>query len=386
MNDNDLDRMLREYAPRWQAAQPPPPTVDAAVRAAASGRPSSVRWFPVLAAAAAVAIVAAGIGLARWNAAAPQRPGVTPTPSTTTSTLVAWQPLPATHPVIPTRTVAPPSPDPTHAATLPACTTADLIVSTSTDGAAGTRFIVLEFRADTPCRIAGYPSVTPMGHQGDTLPVPVEQEPARYGGRAVEVSRAAVASMMLGWSSNWCATAVDVAVLRLGLPGGGGEFTIAGFGPSQCYGEPGSGTKSPIRVQDFQPQQQNDPRVLTAFEGTSATVHIVEDASAGRPLRFSLVLTAPPDRDVPLTPCPDYSIRFGHEDNLTAVEYALNCAAVPHRDRDGKPYLPAGVPVTFEMQVTAPPSPSTGEKLVWQLLASDFTDTVVGTGDTIPVG
>src|SRR5262245_25133000 len=72
MND-EIDTMLREYAPRWRAAQPPPPAVDLARLAAgpqlaAARRPGAgwrAGWIPVVAVVGAIAVLATGIGLVR---------------------------------------------------------------------------------------------------------------------------------------------------------------------------------------------------------------------------------------------------------------------------------------------------------------------------------
>lgn len=68
---------------------------------------------------------------------------------------------------------------------------------------------------------------------------------------------------------------------------------------------------------------------------------------------FTVTLTSP--KDLPLDPCPDFTIteRFSYDDEVNAP-YGLNCAAVPFRDEDGVPYLPAGTPVAFAMELTTP--------------------------------
>jgi len=359
MNDNDIDLMLREYAPRWRTAQPPPPTVDSALRATRSpSRARPRRWVPVLAAAAAVLVVAAVVGLARRNLSAPE-PGLTPTP-TGDPGVVAWQPLAPTHPELPT-TVVPSSPDPADAAGLPACRPADLRVSTSLDGAGGTRYVVVEFRSRGRCRLGGFPSVTPLDGDGRPVAVPVERELNGYG-RPVAVGGDAVATLMIGWPSGWCADEVNVARLRLTLAGGA-PLTVPGFGRSACNGEPGSGTTMPITVRDIRPQQYVEERTVTPFDGVAVRVVLPTSAPGGATLRFTVVLTAPAGGNVPLRPCPDYRVSLGGSEAV----YALHCAAVPFRDASGQPYLPAGVPVTFDMRLAVPRAPGSDQKFIWQL-------------------
>lgn len=50
-------------------------------------------------------------------------------------------------------------------------------------------------------------------------------------------------------------------------------------------------------------------------------------------------------RHVSLDPCPDYIIRW----RGTETRRGLDCAGVPFRDARGAPYLPAAVPVHFEI-------------------------------------
>lgn len=92
---DEVDRMLREYAPRWRATQPAPTAVDAARLVAGRqvvGRPP--RWVPVLAVAAAVAVLAAGVGLIRSLSSGPSRQPVTTTTPSSNPGVVSWAPLP----------------------------------------------------------------------------------------------------------------------------------------------------------------------------------------------------------------------------------------------------------------------------------------------------
>ena len=68
--------------------------------------------------------------------------------------------------------------------------------------------------------------------------------------------------------------------------------------------------------------------------------------------------------------CPDYSIveRWSWDD-FSVARFALNCAAVPHRDAGGAPYLPEGVPVPFEMRASTPGPDGGPEATTWELEA-----------------
>jgi hypothetical protein len=376
---DEVDRRLREYAPRWRATQPPPPAVDVARLVATRGTPSVVgrptRWAPLLAVAAAVSVLAAGVGLVQsWSAGPSHQQLATMAPSSKPGA-VPWLPLPASGAGVPATTL-PPNPDPAGVERLPSCRAANLRVSDEMEGAGGTRYVFLTITSTSRCRLDGYPSVTALDRTGRILPVPVRREATSEGyDRPVAVGADAAATLRLGWPSGWCAAEINVARLRVGLPAGGGAVTARGFGPSACYATPGSGAKAPITVGAFTPRDFTPERVVTAFDGVSAQALVPESVAAGATLRFAVVLTAPAGRDVPLEPCPDYKITIAAKGGSTEASYALNCAAVPHRDAAGRAYLPAGIPVRFDMRVETPSVTATAAKLIWQL---DIGDPVAG--------
>jgi hypothetical protein len=381
MNDDDIDVMLREYAPRWRDAQPPPPTVEAAERAArrAAADPASAPawrtalrwpsrpWLPVLATAAAVALLTGGIGVLRTYTAT--EPGHTPTPSPSPA-IVPWRALPERDPAIP-NTVVSPSPDPAPAADLRPCRIRDLRASSRRAVAGGTRTIEVRFWSSEPCQVNGYPNITPMDADRRPVAVPVERSTPEYG-NPVALGGSAIAVVALAWTSSWCADEVDVARLLIYFTAGS-VIDIQGFGKSQCYGVPGSGTKAPIRVTEFRPERFTTGHLGTVYDDVATDVLLPATAKAGETIRFRVTLTAP--RDIALDPCPDYSIRFA-----TAVAYGLDCDAVPYRDRAGRPYLPAGIPVSFAMQATAPATATAAAKVIWQL-----EDTAAAGGGTVDV-
>ena len=382
MNDDDIDVMLREYAPRWRAAQPPPPTAETARRVARADlmrRPASSRtalsaalrrWshqaLPVVATFAAVAFIVGGLSLIpaarvteNGSNNSPTSPGVVP-----------WRALPPTHPSIP-RTITSPSPDPAPAAALRPCRRADLRVDSRTGAAGGTRNLVVEFRSVTgPCHLDGYPTVTPLDPDGGTVAVPVERETPEYG-NPVALGGAAVALLTFFWTSSWCADEVDVASLKLAVADW--EVTVEGFGRSQCYGVPGSGDTAPIRVTEFRPEQFTTGELGTPYDDVSVDADLPGTAKTGDTITFRITLTAP--RDLVLDPCPDVSIAFGDR-----ADYGLNCDGVAYRDASGRPVLPAGIPVTFVARATAPTTAGRNVKVTWQL-----TDTRAVGGGTVEV-
>jgi hypothetical protein len=102
-------------------------------------------------------------------------------------------------------------------------------------------------------------------------------------------------------------------------------------------------------------------RVVTPFDGISATGTITGKARPGDVIVFEAVLES--STDLSLDPCPDYNIAFGRGDWKT---WQLNCAAIPYRDALGRPYLPASTNLRFEMHVTVPDEPGR-QKVLWTL-------------------
>jgi hypothetical protein len=330
------------------------------------------RWsrqgLPVVATFAAVALIAVGLSLIPT----PVRhygQGDSPNP-TTTPGVVVWRELPETNPAIPI-SITSPSPDPSRAAGLPLCGDGDVRVDSRSGVAGGTRSVVVEFRSVTePCRLDGYPTVTPLDPNGRTVDVPVEHEIAQYG-NPVALGGAAVALITFFWTSSWCADEVNVAALRLAQADW--EFTVDGFGPSQCYGQPGSGTREPIRVSEFRPERFTTGEMGTPYDEVAVDADLPATAKTGETITFRVTLTAP--RDLPLDPCPDLSITFGDR-----AAYGLHCDGVPYRDGSGRPYLPAGTPVTFVARAAAPATPGRNVKVTWQL-----EDTAAVGGGTVEV-
>jgi hypothetical protein len=151
--------------------------------------------------------------------------------------------------------------------------------------------------------------------------------------------------------------------VRLSMPGG--VLTFPGLGGSSCNGAPGSGSKAPIMVAPFQPVEWHEGTVATPYADVEVSGNLDLTASPGETLRFTVTLTSP--TDLPLDPCPDYRIVQVADDGAHEETQALNCAAVPFEDDRGRPYLPAGTPVRFEMRTTVAGPAGSEEKFSWAL-------------------
>jgi hypothetical protein len=362
---DDLDQRLRSYAERWRDRLPEPTGIDPEATTTAAHRS---RWLVPLVAAAVLAAAVVVTYASRGNHPAPapsDSPGVVP-----------WAPLPATHPTLPTRTT-PPSPDPAKVAATRACTDADLRHSPPQhDGAGGTTYlnVTLVLTGPSPCRLQGRPDVVLLDH-GAPIDVPVQPwslngDPGAVGPVLVTAEHPAVATV--AWAVSHSCPAVDNDRIQITLGAGLAPFTVQGFGRSSC--NPGEGT-SAVLVGAIQSRDDGRAQVTSPYDGLRATGDLDRTAQPGEAVRFEVTLTSA--HDIVLNPCPDYTI-------LTSAgeqRYALNCARVPHRDAQGRPYLPAGVPVTFAMQ--ADPGTQSTPKFLWSM---STPDDVVVVGGTLTVG
>jgi hypothetical protein len=366
MNDR-MDDRLRDYASRWRADQAPPPSAYAMAHRAATGAVRYPRWVPAIAVAAAVLLVLVGLGVARGRFMLQPAPATSPTP-TVSPGVVPFVALPPTGAQLPT-TVTTPDPDPSAAVALPACRASDLTATIQMEGATGTLYVAVTFTAPhTTCKLEGSPTVTPLDANGRKAAVPVTQNAVRgdpYDG-PVAVSATVPALLSIGWSAaHWCGSVVTVAKLRIDIPGGG-SVTVNGFGKSYCGDDPAQTVQPPISVPTFTPPEYQAAHTVTAFHGVAAAMEAPQSVAAGSTLQLVISLTVPPGPGVSLAVCPDYDLYFGEH----SATYALNCAAVPSRDEQGRPFLPGGSTTRFEATVVAPEI--AGEyKMGWLLHAGD---------------
>jgi hypothetical protein len=101
--------------------------------------------------------------------------------------------------------------------------------------------------------------------------------------------------------------------------------------------------------------------VTTPYDHVVATGEISGRAQPGDTLTFVTVLESP--TDLPLDPCPDFTIAFGRS---SAHTWRLNCTQVPYRDGHGRPVLPAHTNVRFAMRVEVPDELGR-QKVLWTL-------------------
>lgn len=112
------------------------------------------------------------------------------------------------------------------------------------------------------------------------------------------------------------------------------------------------------------------------YAGVVADGDLTLTAEPGAEVPFTITLTSPVG--VSLDPCPDYTIsqRFSWDDVVEA-RFALNCDAVPYKDENGVPYLPADTPVAFAMTTTAGEQVGT-TGLDWALEVPDGERAIAG--------
>lgn len=360
--DHEIDRRLTGRSERWRAALPPAADPAQAVR---RSRPRAL--VPALAALATATVLATV-----WAVGA-RGPAPRPEPRTP-DTVVPWAPLPATHPTFPQRDS---TDDQAEAKTTRACTVDDVRVGRpSMDAAAGTAYLSVELQLATtsPCHLLGRPGVVPLGPDGDPIDVAVQDDPAGVP-EAVLVSSTRSAVVVVSWAPTHYCEEVDNARLRITLPDQGGEFTVAGFGTTTC--NPGEG-RPPMRVRPIQQATDDTPR--SPWEDVTASGDLDVSVAVGDPIDFTVTLTSPVD--LPLQPCPDYSMLVGSRTDT----WALNCAAVPSRDDAGVPSLPAGVPVTFAMHADGLADPIYSPKFLWVLDAPGHPTAagILQVGDATP--
>lgn len=291
-----------------------------------------------------------------------------------TGDVVPWAALPATHPKIPSVTI-PASPDPAAAAAAAPCRADEVkAIGTEEGVAAGTvaMSILLTATGDAHCRVEGVPELVAQA-AGGVVPTRALRDSQMYEG-PVLVAPGHDATLWLTWSANWCTDPVDNDRIELTI--GDGTVSTAGFGTSPgCYGTPGTGAQ-PIDVRPWAPYEWTPAEVRSALDDVEVSGDLSLRGAAGSDLDFEVTLQA--GRNVVLDPCPDYTMAM-YGDGVDATEtWALNCAAVATRLPDGRPYLPAGQPVTFAMRITAPAG-DVG-KFLWQLNGS-----YVGAGGSILV-
>lgn len=348
--DDAVDRRLRDYADGWRARLPEGPGLDAG---GFDHQRRRRRLVPVVAAAAVVALVL-GITIAdlpRVQTAVP------PSRHPAASGVVAWKPLPATHPMLPVRKI-PARPSPSYAAGVRACRDGDVAAGRlQTQGAAaGTSYdrVVLRLSGSSPCRLNGYPALRASFH-GQPVNLRIWHETAVTTWRSpVLLTKNLHGAVVIAIPDvAWCQR---VDRLELVLPGLTRAFSFRKtLNPIECL----PSWHDQLGVTRVVPETVTPEQVISPYDGIRVGGNLDLTVKPGAKALFEVTLTSP--KDLVLVPCPDYTILTGTGEQ----RWALNCAAVPHKDAHARPYLPAGVPVRFAMQ--ADTGGRSTQKFVWSL-------------------
>ena len=360
-DDHAVDRRLTDYGARWRDSLPSSP---------APGPYAERRRGSLLMPAAAVAVVAMVLAIA-WAAGDRSNDQGLRDPATAAGAVVPWAALPTTDPVLPTIDGGPSAQE--IKAARP-CEAGDLtMLRRALEPAMGTAYLTVQLALEgpTPCRVEGYPDVFLLDPEGAVLDIEVTLDTGSAP-EPVLVTPTEPAAVVVSWSPSHYCSSVDNARIRIGIPDNAGEVTVDGFGPTTC--NPDEGRPAP-RVRPVQPAYADDGPT-SPYEQVTATGDLDLSVAVGAPIDFEITLTSPVD--LPLDPCPDYEILVAPR-----VDYhGLNCAAVPYVDDEGRPYLPAGVPVTFAMHAPAFDTSVFITKFAWVLTAPGHPTA----GGTVEIG
>ena len=273
---------------------------------------------------------------------------------------VPWGDLPPTHPDIPSTRV-PPRPDPAIAQAARPCRGSDLALKPlGTGAAAGTTVKNLRFSLATgsrPCAVSGRPTATLRTVEGHTVPGAPSAFTSRYS-RPVLLTHRASALAQLVWPSACFAISGQAATT---LTYAGRMWTVPTGAVSDTCDFGADRPLQSIGITRFFPPHAVRARRVTAYTRVRTRGRGDVSARLDRPVTFAVTLTAP--TDLPLDPCPDY--RLGASPG-GGGRFGLNCVAVPYRDGLGRPYLPAGRPVRFELHLDPVEAL---QKYWWELIA-----------------
>ena len=284
--------------------------------------------------------------------------------------VVPYADLPPAGETIPA-TFVPRSPEPAPAGT-PSCRAKQLAVRYLGAGAAaGTAFASYRFRlvSGHACALQGTPHLTALQ---DGRPVPLTFEAREMGGdfrwRApVLVDRTHRARIRLAWGDAlWCAPPIDNTGVLITLPSGD-EMRATGLGRFDTCGDPDdpdyAGSTTTVWVGHFKPAHITRAHRLSAWNNVKVQPPRWQEleGAAGATVHFQVTLISR-RHDTSLAVCPDFSLSgLGG----TTEKHQLNCAGVTTVDAEGVPYLPAGVPVTFDDEIVVPAT--SVAKLLWQI-------------------
>lgn len=299
----------------------------------------------------------------------------TPTPSSQgVAMIVPWSSATPAPPPTPT---APPTPD------APTCRADQLAAGDAGwGGATGSLlggFLVWNTSA-SPCRLLGSPSVVIVDGAGRSLKVadvtvpnpsakPIVLGPRQSAPAFGLEPASGLASETLQWF-NWCgASPKGPLSLAVTLPEGGvlhlpvvvnGETTFVAPSTPRCDEPTIPSTVTVSAFEETPGPSPTEPLAVPA-EGLRVALEVPDQATAGAALHYVAALTNPTASAISLTPCPAYRESLVTASGQLAVDYLLDCAAVPS--------IGPGQTVRFAMEFEIRSSqPSTDQAaLVWEL-------------------
>lgn len=300
----------------------------------------------------------------------------------TESGAVPWLPLPAAHQFVGAPLSSPVPPMPVPAGT-PACQASQLEGVSAGEGAAtGNVDMPLLFRnkSGSECYVEGFAVITVLDAHRNVLAVASDERSkgtffadgpaipvlARHGTAALPpaaqgwgLSRGVPGQVFTNFSWYDCREP-RAAQLIVGLPGGGGSFTMP-FDLSADASPACGGTGGDFRAVSRGPFSPAGVETAPALQYIAVHVTISAPASVhrGQLLTYVVSIQNTSPRDYVMTPCADYNEAL--QDKLLLATYQLNCSPVGH--------IGPGATVTFEMRAQVPVSVRPGpNRLTWNLV------------------
>ncbi len=285
--------------------------------------------------------------------------------------IVPWSSETPAPPAMPTVT---PTPD------APTCQADQLVAGVAGWGGATGSLLggfLLWNTSDSACRLQGFPSVAIVDAAGRSVdvtdvvaPSPISQpivlRPRQAAPAVGSEPPRGLASVTIQWF-NWCGSPPEGPLgLAVTLPEGGVLHLTVVSGGSGGASTPRcdvAGAPSTVTVSAFEETTgplPTEPPVVPA-EGLRLALDVPDQVTAGEALLYVAALTNPSASAIPLTPCPAYRESLLTPDGQLAVDYVLDCAAVPS--------IGPGETVRFAMVLEIPRSqpPTDQAALIWEL-------------------
>jgi hypothetical protein len=229
---------------------------------------------------------------------------------------------------------------------------------------------------DAPCVVQGNPTIAIVDAAGRSLKIDHATVPSPAAQRVVLRPRQSapalnqepptgLASETFQWF-NWCASApkgpLALAVtlpespaLRLPIVFAGGDTSVP-----RCDDTAAPSTMTVSPLEETQGPSPTEPPAVPA-EGLRVALDVPAHGTAGEALHYIAALTNPSTAAISLDPCPAYRESLVTPGGQVALDYLLNCAAVPSID--------PGETARFAMVLEIPRSqPATTQAaIVWEL-------------------